>query len=183
VFVGSLLERHGGHHCRVADGLQFHVADGVTLEFDNDQGSRSVERQQIDAPPAVIVIRVMVGAVFLSEGIQKFLFPESVGAGRFETIGFPAPEFVAALEDFVRGLFHSDGCRITNRVRRTVAGRERCYEYPRYFFSNASQDILQLLGCYLDALGIEWRMANDRNLSVAKRDSVALLDSFVGPKY
>ena len=36
----------------------------------------------------------MVGAVFLSEGIQKFLFPASHGAGRFEKIGLPAPEFL-----------------------------------------------------------------------------------------
>jgi uncharacterized membrane protein YphA (DoxX/SURF4 family) len=38
----------------------------------------------------------MVGAVFVSEGIQKFLHPESVGAGRFEKIGFDSPELVAA---------------------------------------------------------------------------------------
>jgi uncharacterized membrane protein YphA (DoxX/SURF4 family) len=37
----------------------------------------------------------MVGAVFLSEGIQKFLFPADVGAGRFAKIGFDDPEFVA----------------------------------------------------------------------------------------
>lgn len=36
----------------------------------------------------------MVAAVFLSEGIQKFLFPEKLGAGRFEKIGLPAPEFL-----------------------------------------------------------------------------------------
>jgi putative oxidoreductase len=41
----------------------------------------------------VLLIRLMVGAVFLSEGIQKFLFPDSVGSGRFEKIGLPAPEF------------------------------------------------------------------------------------------
>ncbi len=39
--------------------------------------------------------RVVVGLVFLSEGIQKFLFPESVGAGRFAKIGFENPEFWA----------------------------------------------------------------------------------------
>jgi uncharacterized membrane protein YphA (DoxX/SURF4 family) len=48
------------------------------------------------APATVILIRLMVGAVFLSEGIQKFLFPAEVGAGRFEKIGFQAPEVVAA---------------------------------------------------------------------------------------
>jgi uncharacterized membrane protein YphA (DoxX/SURF4 family) len=41
----------------------------------------------------VILIRLMVGAVFLSEGIQKFLFPAEVGAGRFAKIGLPWPEF------------------------------------------------------------------------------------------
>lgn len=48
-----------------------------------------------EAPAAVILIRLLVGAVFLSEGIQKFLFPESVGAGRFARIGIPSPEFTA----------------------------------------------------------------------------------------
>jgi putative oxidoreductase len=48
------------------------------------------------APAAVILIRLMVGAVFLSEGLQKFLRPDSVGAGRFAKIGFPHPEFVAS---------------------------------------------------------------------------------------
>jgi uncharacterized membrane protein YphA (DoxX/SURF4 family) len=40
-----------------------------------------------------ILIRLMVGAVFLSEGIQKFLFPGQLGVGRFIKIGLPAPEF------------------------------------------------------------------------------------------
>ncbi|MBX2991699.1 MAG: DoxX family protein [Bacteroidetes bacterium] len=54
---------------------------------------RVVQRLKNDS--AVIVIRVMVGAVFLSEGIQKFLFPDSVGVGRFTKIGIPAPEIMA----------------------------------------------------------------------------------------
>jgi putative oxidoreductase len=49
-----------------------------------------------NAPAAVLLIRLMVGFVFLSEGIQKFLFPNSVGAGRFAKIGFTSPEFVAS---------------------------------------------------------------------------------------
>ncbi|MEX0610827.1 MAG: DoxX family protein [Pirellulales bacterium] len=47
------------------------------------------------APAAVVIIRLLVGTVFVSEGIQKFLFPAEVGAGRFEKIGFPSPEIVA----------------------------------------------------------------------------------------
>jgi uncharacterized membrane protein YphA (DoxX/SURF4 family) len=54
------------------------------------------------APSATILIRAMVGAVFLSEGIQKFLFPEDVGAGRFAKMGIPNSEvmgpFVGGVE-------------------------------------------------------------------------------------
>ncbi len=46
-----------------------------------------------NAPAAVILIRIAVGSVFLSEGIQKFLYPAEVGAGRFAKIGLPWPEF------------------------------------------------------------------------------------------
>ena len=48
-----------------------------------------------DAPPAVILIRFLVGIVFLSEGIQKFLFPEELGVGRFIKIGIPLPTVIA----------------------------------------------------------------------------------------
>ena len=44
------------------------------------------------APPSLILIRIAVGSVFLTEGIQKFLFPNELGAGRFGRIGIPAPE-------------------------------------------------------------------------------------------
>jgi uncharacterized membrane protein YphA (DoxX/SURF4 family) len=47
------------------------------------------------APAAVILIRLIVGAVFLSEGIQKFLFPAALGVGRFAKIGIPGPEILA----------------------------------------------------------------------------------------
>jgi putative oxidoreductase len=60
------------------------------------------------APAAVILIRLMVGGVFLSEGIQKFLFPAQLGTGRFERIGIPAPEimgpFVGVVEIACGGL-------------------------------------------------------------------------------
>ncbi|PSQ77104.1 MAG: DoxX family protein [Bacteroidetes bacterium QH_7_62_13] len=39
------------------------------------------------------VVRLMVGVVFVSEGLQKFLLPDVRGPGRFAEIGFPAPEF------------------------------------------------------------------------------------------
>jgi len=50
---------------------------------------------QSSAPAAVILIRVLVGGVFLSEGIQKFLFSNELGVGRFTKIGIPAPQVMA----------------------------------------------------------------------------------------
>jgi uncharacterized membrane protein YphA (DoxX/SURF4 family) len=49
-----------------------------------------------DNSKTTILIRLMVGAVFLSEGIQKFMFPEIRGAGRFAKIGLPSPEFLGS---------------------------------------------------------------------------------------
>jgi len=85
--------------------------------------------------------------------------------------------------EFARGLFHSDGCRAINRIRRPVIGGERWYEYPRYFFDNHSADILGLCGEVLDRLGVAWRFSKPTTISVARRDAVARLDAVVGPKY
>jgi putative oxidoreductase len=48
-----------------------------------------------NAPRATILVRILVGWVFLSEGIQKFLFPAALGAARFAKIGIPDPQFFA----------------------------------------------------------------------------------------
>jgi hypothetical protein len=84
---------------------------------------------------------------------------------------------------FLRGLFHSDGCRITNWTVQAVAGLPKRYEYPRYFFSNRSEDILGLCTWALDLLDVSWRRSNATNISVAKRQAVAALDEFIGPKH
>ncbi len=41
----------------------------------------------------LFLLRLLVGWVFLSEGVQKLLFPAALGAGRFQKIGIPAPSF------------------------------------------------------------------------------------------
>lgn len=46
---------------------------------------------------AVLLIRLLAGSVFLSEGVQKFLFPEALGSGRFAAIGIPWPEVTGPL--------------------------------------------------------------------------------------
>jgi putative oxidoreductase len=55
-----------------------------------------------NAPAAVVLVRIAVGWIFLSEGIQKFLYPDLLGAGRFARIGIPAPQltgpFVGGVE-------------------------------------------------------------------------------------
>ena len=50
----------------------------------------------VDRPTkAILLIRILVGWVFLSEGIQKFLFPDSLGVGRFMKIGILWPQVIA----------------------------------------------------------------------------------------
>ncbi|MFD5742498.1 helix-turn-helix domain-containing protein [Streptomyces massasporeus] len=89
--------------------------------------------------------------------------------------------------EFIRGLIHSDGCRITNWTTRMVAGERKRYEYPRYLFANKSDDIRRLFTRALDEVGVEWstlaRGSDPFTISVARKASVALMDAHVGPKY
>jgi hypothetical protein len=73
---------------------------------------------------------------------------------------------------------HSDGSRYVNRIR--TAKRE--YRYPTYAFTNASADIRAIFTDHLDLLGVAWRPAGERNITIARREAVAALDGFVGPK-
>jgi hypothetical protein len=82
-------------------------------------------------------------------------------------------------EQLIRGLLHSDGCRVMNRV--CVNGTD--YAYPRYFFSQVSKDIQGLFCRALEQIGIEYTFSSGgKDVSIARRESVARLDSFVGPK-
>ncbi|MCX5057857.1 helix-turn-helix domain-containing protein [Streptomyces sp. NBC_00201] len=89
--------------------------------------------------------------------------------------------------EFIRGLIHSDGCRITNWTTRLVGGERKRYEYPRYFFTNKSDDIRKLFTDTLDKVGVKWttlaRGSDPFNISIARKASVALMDTHVGPKY
>ncbi|MGW1767460.1 helix-turn-helix domain-containing protein [Streptomyces sp. NPDC002073] len=89
--------------------------------------------------------------------------------------------------EFIRGLIHSDGCRITNWTTRLVGGERKRYEYPRYFFTNKSDDIRKLCTDTLTKVGVEWtilaRGSDPFNVSIARKASIALMDAHVGPKY
>jgi hypothetical protein len=84
--------------------------------------------------------------------------------------------------EFLRGLFHSDGCRVANWASRQVDGVVKRYEYPRYQFSNESADIMRLCQWALDLVGLPWRMPRSNALSVARREAVEALDRLIGPK-
>jgi hypothetical protein len=82
-------------------------------------------------------------------------------------------------EQFIRGLIHSDGCRVMNRV--VVDGKD--YAYPRYFFTQVSKDIQGLFCRSCDRLGIEYGFSGGgRDVTIHRQGSVARLDAFVGPK-
>ena len=84
---------------------------------------------------------------------------------------------------FLRGLIHSDGCRVVNRFTVNLPkGGPHEYAYTRYFFTNLSIDIRSLFCASCDRLGISWTQSSYKNISVADRRSVEILDSFVGPK-
>ncbi|WP_028797410.1 hypothetical protein [Streptomyces purpureus] len=119
------------------------------------------------------------------------LFPQH-GPGRKHKRRTALEDWQQAIVDaypweFIRGLIHSDGCRITNWTTRLVGGEKKRYEYPRYFFTNKSDDIRGLFGKALDLVGVEWttlaRGSDPLNISVARKASVALMDLHVGPKY
>jgi hypothetical protein len=83
----------------------------------------------------------------------------------------------------LRGLIHSDGSRVLNRFTTELpSGRIADYQYVRYFFTNYSADIRGIFCEHCDLLGIRWTQSSYKNISIANRPSVALLDEFVGPK-
>ncbi|TCC05235.1 transcriptional regulator [Kribbella soli] len=82
-------------------------------------------------------------------------------------------------EQLLRGLFHSDGCRFVNWASKPDGKR---YYYPRYMFSNESEDIRKILTDALDQLGIAWRQPRRNAIAVSRREAVAVLDTFVGAK-
>ena len=77
-------------------------------------------------------------------------------------------------EEFVRGLIHSDGCR--------VVANDRGVRSVRYHFSNKSEDIKALYCRSLEALGVRWTRPCNQQIAVYRKASVAILDGFVGPK-
>jgi len=85
---------------------------------------------------------------------------------------------MAHRKPFVRGLIHSDGTRVIATERKGSYVRRA----PRYAFSNKSEDIKRLFCESCDALGVRWTRASDLQIAVYRKESVARLDEFIGPK-
>jgi hypothetical protein len=133
-------------------------------------------------------VREVPGCVITSLGWKHWpcLFPQH-GPGRKHerTLGMHDWQWALVEEhpaNFLRGLFHSDGCRSNNWARRPVAGRPKRYDYPRWQFVNASEEILGWCTAALDLVGVPWRRSGPRTVSVSVRSGVARLDELVGPK-
>jgi hypothetical protein len=143
----------------------------------------------VSVHPARPVFRVRAPGTVVVQGYWNHwpcLFPQH-GPGRKHeraiVLADWQEEVVAAHPwDFLRGLLHSDGCRVRNWATRVVAGERRRYEYPRWQFTNESEDIMRLCAWALDLVGVPWRRSSRKTLSVSTRAGVRLLDERVGLK-
>lgn len=116
--------------------------------------------------------------VSLSSKHWPCLFPQH-GPGRKHSRKItlePWPQALVdhATKEFVRGLIHSDGCRVVANNRGVAS--------VRYHFTNRSEDILGLFTAALDTLDIPWTRSSAYVVSVYRKAATARLDEFIGPK-
>jgi hypothetical protein len=184
--------------------LGLFLGDGCVIR--RSRGSPQLVLTLDDSYPAIIdeaalaIARTMPGArmpraarpgctaLLCSHPAWLAAFPQGVGRGRKHERAIELAEWQRAVtHDFptslIRRLIHSDGCRTVNRFRtRLPSGRVGEYSYVRYFFTNYSADIRRIFCEHCDLIGVRWTQSSFKDISVAHRDSVALLDRFVGPK-
>lgn len=132
--------------------------------------------------------RLVPGAVVTTVSWKHWpcLFPQHGPGRKHERVLGMQPWQWAVVEEhpgpFLRGLFHSDGARVNNWATRIVAGERKRYDYPRWQFVNASEEILGWCGDALHLSGVAWRRSGPRTISVSTRAGVARLDELIGPK-
>jgi hypothetical protein len=131
-------------------------------------------------PPSLVGIREKTGCAIISSFSKHWpcLFPQH-GLGpkhlrRIELDPWQRSIVESHPQEMLRGLIHSDGCRVLNVVKGTP--------YPRYHFTNHSDDIRSIFLWVCGLLDVECRPNNRYNLSIARRSSVQRVDTFVGPK-
>lgn len=142
---------------------------------------------QVPGMPVRVNRRTGAKVVLASSAIWPLAFPQH-GPGRKHEREIRLEPWQRAITGrlpgrLLRGLIHSDGCRTTNRFQTKLAsGRVAEYAYPRYFFTNASSGIRAIFCEHCELLGVRWSRSNARNISVADRGSVAILDRHAGTK-
>jgi hypothetical protein len=175
----------------LGDGHLARARRGVfTLQIANDAKYPDLNREILETikrvkPTASPCPRRGVGSV-LTEARWKHwpcLFPQH-GPGRkhlrkIELVDWQLEIVAEYPEKLLRGLFHSDGCRVLNWASKPDGKR---YHYVRYMFSNESEDIRKILTDALDLLGIPWRQPRRNVIAVSRSEAVAVLDGFVGRK-
>jgi hypothetical protein len=179
---GCLTVRHGGH------GAQLVVACDAAYPALIDESWAAIVLTSLNGTVSRVTPRAQ-RCVRLQSAWKGWTaaFPQH-GPGRKHTRRIELESWQQAIVDehpreFLRGLLHSDGCRTVNRFKTKLpSGRVAEYAYPRWFFSNRSDDIRRLFCDTCDAVGVRWTQSNPRNISVSHRRSVALLDEWVGPK-
>jgi hypothetical protein len=174
---GCISRARGGYVLRVScdrtyPGIVSDVSESIT-------GVRRAARVHHVPAPGVVVVQ---------SGWKHWpcLFPQH-GPGRKHErrLGMAAWQWTLVERhpgDFLRGLFHSDGCRANNWTQRLVAGQLKRYDYPRWQFTNCSAEIRGWCCDALDLLDIPWRQSNWKTISVSTRAGVAVLDEVVGAK-
>lgn len=175
----------------LGDGCIARARRGVyTLQIINDLRYVRLNQEIADTikrvkPTASPCLREGGGAVRIEARWKHWvcLFPQH-GAGRkhlrrIELVDWQREIVAEYPEQLLRGLFHSDGSRFVNWASKADGRR---YYYPRYMFSNESDDIRQILTDALDLLGIAWRRSRRSVIAVSRKEAVGALDGFVGPK-
>jgi Helix-turn-helix domain len=164
------LHRRGVYRLRIKTDARY---PGITAEC-ADAIAAVMPRNR------VLIQRMPSRAVEISSYSKAWptLFPQH-GPGRkhrrkIELAPWQARIVERLPRQFLRGLLHSDGCRVLNRVN----GKD----YPRYLFVQVSDDIRRLFCDACDRLGVEYTLSSWKTVSIARGASVALLDSFVGTK-
>ena len=176
----------------LGDGSIARARRGVfTLQIVNDERYSDLNREITETikrvkPNASPCLRGGGGAIRVEARWKHWpcVFPQH-GPGRKHLRRIELEPWQRAIvakypEQLVRGLFHSDGCRVVNWASKP--GRDKRYEYVRYMFSNRSGDIRKILTDALDILGIAWRRPRWDHVAVSRKEAVAALDVFVGPK-
>ena len=153
-----------------------------------DDNARLVDLMRAVKPGGRPHTRMHPGCVVTTVGWKHWpcLFPQH-GPGRKHERPIVLEDWQRAIvqdhpAEFLRGLFHSDGCRVMNSTTKLIAGEPKTYRYPRWQFSNASIDIRELCCWALDLVDVPWRQSNARVISVSRREAVARLDELIGPK-